>query len=380
MFRRFGTLTIGPRFESLVYATTLAGAAGAVLWTVLAWLGPAAYIPLGNLILPLIVASGIAWTWRREVPVSRPVGAGVLAWAVLTVWATRYPAFAILLAGAAISLGVPGTRGAFPRVNAALALGVSTFAGVYVAVALASVLGTYHLMPPLLRDALFGAAYGFIAAFGHLATQARWRRDEVERLFRAHKQHGGVPALAAQALHLYRRILETLPARDPDNAWEDTRRTVSRLVLQILGLAHQAQEMAEHLALCDRDDLERRRLAMSDAAAGAADPEARRHYAQTAAVLAQRLDRLRQFSRRRERVEALCHHCLSVLENLRLALAQARLTGQAAGLEEASAALDRLTALQSELDCTAEALRELEPDLVAAQALAPDPVATAATP
>lgn len=372
-------VAITARFERLVLRTALAGAAGWLAWAVLAGFAPGARAALGSLILPLIPAAGIVLAWRRERPAALPLATALLGSVVLHLWAARYPAFSLVLCGMAVSLGVPGVRPRLARLNAALALGVSLFAGAYVATALGSSPLVDRLLPPLLTHALEGTAFGFIAGFGHIATQGRWVRDPVEALFRAQAKGGAVPTLAVQAVHLYRRIRETLPAESAVPIWRETRRTVTRLVLQVLGLARQAQDMAEHLALSDRDALDRRRQAMQDAAAGAQDDEARRHYADTAAVLEQRLDRLREFGWRRERVEALCHHCLSVLENMRLASAQVRLTGRAAGADEAAAALDHLNALQTELDCTAEALRELEPDVSAAQPPPGPTVAPAAT-
>lgn len=369
------TLRIHPDFERLIRAGTLAGAG---TWATLG-IAQAVGIPGAS---ALFVAIGVPLTLTLGLRFARHKRGGGLPLVLLTIggsipallWFRHYPAFALLATGAVVGLGAPRTAGWLPRLNGALALGVGTFAGVYVAAAVGSTRLVAHV-PPLLTHALLGALFGFIAAFGHLATHARWDRDTVELLFRAQRKHGAVPPLAAQALHLYRRIRETLPRAAPSDPWGDTRRTVSRLVLQVLGLAAQAQEMAEHIALSDMDDLTRRQQAMRDAAAGATDSAAQRHYADTAAVLAQRLGRLGQFGRRRERVEAVCHHCLSVLENLRLALAQARLTGHGTGLDDVTRALDRLNTLQSELDCTAEALRELEPDATAAPSSLAGPVA-----
>ncbi len=368
-------LNLHPRFERLLLATALAGAA---TWAPLelAHLAGRHWTPalIATVGIPLTLTLGFRFARPDQAPAGLLALLAVAGSLPALLWFPRYPAFAILAGGAVLGLGLPSTGRWLPRINAALALGVATFAGVYVAAAVGST-RLVALVPPLLAYALMGALFGFIAGFGHLATHARWERDHVELLFRARRKHGIVPPLAVQALHLYRRIRETLPRGTHAGPWHDTRRTVSRLVLQVLGLATQSQDMGEHIALSDVDELTRRRQAMRDAAAGAQDAEAQRHYADTAAVLGQRLERLRQFGQRRERVEALCHHCLSVLENLRLALAQAQLTGQSAGVDEVTTALHRLNALQSELDCTAEALRELEPDVATGRPPPAGPVA-----
>ena len=353
---------VNPRLERLLIATTLAGAACWSAWGVVRALGLVGpYHVFGAMLVSLSLTVGVAATWRAEVRRITSVVVTLAACVPLWLWFGSYPAFALLASGAVASLAVPGPWTPLVRVNAALALGVGAFAGYYVAAALAAV-PVLTRIPPIVLPAILGAASGFVAAFGHVATRVRCESDTVELLFRAERKRAPVPPLAVQALHLYRRVREALPPDAGDETWAGVRQTVSRLVLQVLGLARQAQEMAEDVALSDVDELTRRAQAMRDAATGASDPQAKQHYTETAEVLMRRLQRLRQFGQRRERVEALCHHCLSVLENLRLALAQTRLSGTAAGIGEVSGALERLNALQSELDCTADALRELERD------------------
>lgn len=212
-------------------------------------------------------------------------------------------------------------------------------------------------LPAWLVAGMAGGAFALVAVLALLPRHVEVGRDRVTEAFDGchDAATGEVRVLVERAMEVWRRVATSSLAED-----DDTRKTLEDSVVRLFEVARRWQEVERDGARTSAEALMERMEQLDAKIARLEDPIARGQYAQARAALAEQLRYLNEIGTSRERVVARMHHYLAAMERLRFAVINHRSADASRLSTEVQPILDDLRDLGKEIDCTSEALGEVE--------------------
>jgi hypothetical protein len=216
-------------------------------------------------------------------------------------------------------------------------------------------------LAPWLVAGVSGLAFGFVGVLGLLPRHIEIGASRVEAAYEAcrGKLAGEVRELADRAMGVWEKVDKTL---EPEAA---ARRAIEDSVVRVFDVAQKWASVESDGARTPADALIERMDAISAKVERTEDAVARKQYQDAHAALAEQLRYLREIATARERVIARMHHYLAAMERLRFAVLNNRSADASRVSTEVQPILDDLRDLGRDIDCSSEAIHEVEKDEVA---------------
>jgi hypothetical protein len=168
-----------------------------------------------------------------------------------------------------------------------------------------------------------------------------------------------VRELADRVMGVWEKVDKTLEPEAP------ARRAIEDSVVRVFDVAQKWASVESDGARAPADALIERMDAISAKVERTEDAVARKQYQDAHAALAEQLRYLREIATARERVIARMHHYLAAMERLRFAVLNNRSADASRVSTEVQPILDDLRDLGRVIDCSSEAIHEVEKDEVA---------------
>ncbi|MFH0900855.1 MAG: hypothetical protein V2A73_09525 [Pseudomonadota bacterium] len=202
-----------------------------------------------------------------------------------------------------------------------------------------------------------GAAFGLVATLGIVPWHLELRQDRVGEVWETLQRRisGEQLSLAKRALEIWSRVERSFDAGTP------ARVAIEDSVLRLLDLAGRWQQVENGEADArSADHLVERMTEIEQRIGQASDPIAIKQYEQAKAAIVEQLRYVREIAASRERVVARMHHYLAAMERLRFAVINCRSADASRLASEVQPILADLESLKNDIDCTSEALGEME--------------------
>jgi hypothetical protein len=258
-------------------------------------------------------------------------------------------AFALAF-GALVARGVKGRKFFFTLMAASAAALTARFV---FATFLAQ---TIHDMPVWLGSVIAGGAFGLVALLGTLPRHLELHQDRIQDKWKTikDKSHGEIGELLGRAATLWEKVDASLE-RD-----SSARRAIEDSVMRVFDVAQKWQAVESESSLPPADKLVERMEEIDQKIARTDDSVAKSQYERARGALAEQLRYVQEINTSKERVVARMHHYLAAMERLRFAVINHRSADASRLSTEVQPILDDLNLLGKEIDCTSEALGEVE--------------------
>lgn len=252
-------------------------------------------------------------------------------------------AFAVLLAR-----GATGKRFVATLLSAAAAALLARFV-------FATFIAESGDLPLWAGAALAGGAFGLVSLLGVVPRHLDLHHDRIGDKWQAikDKSQGEVGELLGRAATLWEKVDASLE-RD-----SSPRRAIEDSVLRLFEVAQKWQAV-ESESSTPADKLVERMQEIDQKISRTEDPVARGQYERARAALAEQLRYVQEINTSKERVVARMHHYLAAMERLRFAVINHRSADASRLSTEVQPILDDLNTLGKEIDCTSEAMGEVE--------------------
>jgi hypothetical protein len=227
---------------------------------------------------------------------------------------------------------------------------------------------TIHDMPIWVGSVLAGGAFGLVALLGTLPRHLHLHQDRVQDSWAKVKDkcQGEVGELLGRAATLWDKVDGSLE-RD-----SSARRAIEDSVLRLFEVAQKWQSVESESSLPPADKLVERMEEIDQKIARTDDSVAKGQYERARGALAEQLRYVQEINTSKERVIARMHHYLAAMERLRFAVINHRSADASRLSTEVQPILDDLNALGKEIDCTSEAIGEVEKETERETATAPN--------
>jgi hypothetical protein len=233
-------------------------------------------------------------------------------------------------------------------------------------------------VPPWILAAAAGAAFGFVGVLGVVPRHLRLRRNRVAAAYAACRDllGGEMRELAERGMGVWAKMNAEGEPESP------VRDTIEDSVVRLFDVGRKWAQVESDGARTPAGKLVERMDAIQAKLERCEDAIARGQYQQAHAALAAQVRYLRDIAIARERVIARMHHYLAAMERLRLAVINHRSADASRLSSEVQPILEDLEGLGREIDCSSEAMGQVEADgdgpaAAAAAAAAPRPPAQA---
>jgi hypothetical protein len=256
--------------------------------------------------------------------------------------------------GALVARGVKGRKFFFTLMGASLAALTARFVFQTFLAQTASP-GSWDL-PDWLGAVIAGGAFGLVGLLGTLPRHLELHQDRIQDKWKAikDKSHGEIGELLGRAATLWEKVDASLE-RD-----SSARRAIEDSVMRVFDVAQKWQSVETESSLPPADKLVERMEEIDQKIARTDDSVAKSQYERARGALAEQLRYVQEINTSKERVVARMHHYLAAMERLRFAVINHRSADASRLSTEVQPILDDLNLLGKEIDCTSEALGEVE--------------------
>ena len=215
---------------------------------------------------------------------------------------------------------------------------------------------TVHDMPIWVGAMLAGGAFGLVALLGILPRHIDVNQDRIQESWAKikDKSQGEVGELLGRAATLWEKVDASLE-RD-----SSARRAIEDSVIRLFDVAAKWQSVESESSLPPADKLVERMEEIDAKIARTDDAVAKGQYERARGALAEQLRYVQEINTSKERVVARMHHYLAAMERLRFAVINHKSADASRLSTEVQPILDDLNALGKEIDCTSEAIGEVE--------------------